>query len=666
MILDLLRNHLALLLATLPVQLISSSLCFQEIWLIFFRPSKVSPIFDARGTPILLIAQIGFATGSSMDVVPIRRALVSVSDKTGIVEFCTFLSKHNVALLSTGGTAKALRTAGLTVTDVSDHTGAAECLDGRVKTLHPTIHGGLLAVRGNPKHEAEMKEQGIEPIDMTILNLYPFEATMNQEGATFEQCIENIDIGGPSMLRSTAKNHAFTSIVTCPSQYAMIQKSMEQNNGGTTLAVRRKLAAAAFALSASYDSMIATYFQTTLGEGEAPVVTRVYKPEYPLKYGCNPHQKPAQILSRYGSKLPFTVINGIPGYINLLDACNAWQLVYELRQATDLPAAASFKHVSPAGAALAVPLSDVEKKAYEVTDELTDVALAYVRARNADPMCSFGDFCAVSDTVDEATAKVLKKEVSDGIIAPGYTEEALEILKSKKGGKYIILQATADYNPGNVEYREVFGMTFQQKRSDVIVTKEHVTSQVVTKKKDLSDGAIRDMILASICIKYTQSNSVGFCKSGMMVGVGAGQQSRVDCVKLAGRKVSTWYLRQHPKVLQLPFKEGVKRQDRVNARVRYIEGDFTPEEKTRWEQNFNTVPEPLTASEKEEFLAKATGLSLSSDAFFPFRDSIDHASKLGVSYVAQPGGSVQDEAVKDACDEYEMTMALTGVRLFHH
>jgi len=293
--------------------------------------------------------------------------------------------------------------------------------------------------------------------------------------------------------------------------------------------------------------------------------------------------------------------------------------------------------------------------------------LAYLRARNADPMCSFGDFCAVSDTVDEETAKFLKKEVSDGIVAPGYTEAALAMLKSKKGGKFIVLQATPGYDPGTTEYREVYGMTFQQKRNDIVITKDHVTSNVVTKKNPtLSDEAVRDLIVASICIKYTQSNSVGFATSGMMVGVGAGQQSRVDCVKLAGRKVATWYLRQHPKVLALPFKDGVKRQDRVNARVRYIEGDFTAEEKVRWEAQFTEAPAPLTTREKDDFLAQSTGISISSDAFFPFRDSIDHASKLGVSYVAQPGGSVQDEQVTEACDEYGMTMAFTGVRLFHH
>lgn len=568
--------------------------------------------------------------------------------------------------MSTGGTAKALRESGLTVQDVSDYTGAAECLDGRVKTLHPKVHGGLLAVRGNEQHEKQMLEQGMKPIDMTILNLYPFEQTVHG-GASFEQCIENIDIGGPSMLRSTAKNHAFTTIVTSPEQYALVQSEIEET-GGTSLALRKQLAARAFALSASYDSAISSWFAGQLGE-KAPVIARVYKPERPLKYGCNPHQKPAYIYSRLGSKLPFEIKNGVPGYINLLDAANAWQLVLELKQATGLPAAASFKHVSPAGAAVAVPLTDVELEAYEVSPEtkesLTPAALAYLRARNADPMCSFGDFCAISDEVDEATATYLKKEVSDGIVAPSYTPEALEILKSKKGGNFIILEAPLDYHPGDIEYREVYGMTFSQKRNDVVITKDHM-KDVVTKIKTLDDGAVRDLIVASICVKYTQSNSVGFAKDGMMVGVGAGQQSRVDCVKLAGRKVATWYLRQHPKVLGLPFRQGSKRQDRVNARVRYIEGDFTAEEKVRWESQFDVVPEPLTEAEKNEFLKGSSGVAISSDAFFPFRDSIDHASKLGVSFVAQPGGSVQDKQITEACDEYGMAMCFTGTRLFHH
>mmetsp|Transcript_18517 Transcript_18517/g.45874 ORF Transcript_18517/g.45874 Transcript_18517/m.45874 type:complete len:625 (+) Transcript_18517:95-1969(+) len=615
--------------------------------------------------------------GTVVDVVPIKRALVSVSDKTGIVEFCTALQKnYGTQLLSTGGTAKKLRESGLDVMDVSEFTGGAECLDGRVKTLHPKIHGGLLAVRGNASHDADMKAQGMSNIDMTILNLYPFEATMKRENVTFEQCVENIDIGGPSMMRSTAKNHVSTTIVTDPSQYNDLLEELAANNGGTTLKTRKTCAAKAFALSAKYDGMIASYFAKQLSEPDTfqkdVVCPRVYSPEFKLKYGCNPHQKPAMVLSRLGEKLPFEVLNGTPGYINLLDAANAWQLVKELKEATGLAAAASFKHVSPAGAAVAVPLTDVECKAYEVTDatkaSLTPVSLAYLRARNADPMCSFGDFSAVSDVVDEQTALYLKKEVSDGIVAPGYTPEALAILKAKKKGRFIVLEATKDYEPGTAEYREVYGMTFSQKRNDTVLTNEHMANVVTDGSKcaPVDENAVRDMIVASICVKYTQSNSVGFSKDGMMVGVGAGQQSRVDCVKLAGRKVQTWYLRQHPKVLALPFKEGTKRQDRVNARVRYIEGDFTDEEKVRWNANFDTVPEPLTEDEKQEFLKGSTGIAISSDAFFPFRDSIDHASKLGVSYVAQPGGSVQDGAVTEACNDYGIAMCHTGVRLFHH
>lgn len=572
-------------------------------------------------------------------------------------------NKYNIELLSTGGTSKVLRDSGLNIVDVSDYTGNDECLNGRVKTLHPKIHGGILAVRGNDEHTKDMIKHNMNYIDMTILNLYPFEKTMNSHSTTFEQCIENIDIGGPSMMRSTAKNHVSTTIVTNPNQYTMLLNELEKTNGCTTLKTRKSFASSAFALSAKYDSLIASYFVSQLaidnakeeGQEESQaqaqaqaaqeisqvVVPRVYQPEFALKYGVNPHQKPANILSLQGSSLPFTVINGKPGYTNLLDAANAYQLVLELKKATGLASAASFKHVSPAGAAVAVELTDIEAKAYEITNEtranLTPVSLAYLRARNADPMCSFGDFSAVSDIVDLQTALYLKKEVSDGIVAPGYTNDALDILKSKKGGKFIILKATSNYVPPVEEYREVYGMTFQQKRNDVVITKKHmeniVTNTDTTTCSPITDAAIRDMIVASICVKYTQSNSVGFSKNGMMVGVGAGQQSRVDCVKLAGRKVQTWYLRQHPKVLNLPFKDGVKRQDRVNARVRYIEGDFTTEEKLRWNLFFNNdnIPEPLTQSEKDEFLKKSTGIAISSDAFFPFRDSIDHASKLGVS-----------------------------------
>jgi phosphoribosylaminoimidazolecarboxamide formyltransferase/IMP cyclohydrolase len=605
------------------------------------------------------------SAGSTVSLVPIRRALLSVSDKTGVIELAKFLSQHGVELLSTGGTAKAIRDAQLPVIDVSEYTGAPEMMDGRVKTLHPKIHGGLLGVRGNPQHEQDMEANGVKPIDLVILNLYAFEAAV-ASGGNFDTCIENIDIGGPSMLRSSAKNHKSVVICTSPAQYPELIQELTANNFNTTIEFRRKCAAAAFSLSASYDSSISSWINGQLGEA-APTVTRVYKNELTLKYGCNPHQKPSSILSLSGSKLPFKVLNGTPGYINLLDAANAFQLVRELRIALKLPAAASFKHVSPAGAAVAVELESSLHAAYEVGNvKLTPLSLAYLRARNADPLSSFGDFVAVSDIVDEATAKILKREVSDGIIAPGYEPAALEILKAKKNGGFIVLEADADFKLPEVEYREVAGITFSQKRNDAIFTDEYLKNVQTTGAGELTDAKKRDLILAAITLKYTQSNSVGYAKDGQMIGVGAGQQSRVDCIKLAGRKVSIWQLRQHPKVQGLAFKSTVKRQERVNARVRYIEGDMAPAELATFNAQFDVAPEPLTAAEKEEFLKTLDDVSLASDAFFPFRDSIDHASKLGVRFITQPGGSTRDADVKAACDEYGITMAFSNLRLFHH
>jgi phosphoribosylaminoimidazolecarboxamide formyltransferase/IMP cyclohydrolase len=357
-----------------------------------------------------------------------------------------------------------------------------------------------------------------------------------------------------------------------------------------------------------------------------------------------------------------------PGYINLLDALNSWALVKETRAALGLAAAASFKHVSPAGAAVAVPLSDVERRAYEAPDALSPSALAYLRARNADPMCSFGDWAALSDVVDEDTANYLKTEVADGIIAPGYTPGALAILAAKKSGGFIVLEADPEYRSpaGAVDFREIGGCVFAQRgHGDRPITPE-MMSNVTTANKDLPEAARRDMVLASIAIKYTQSNSVGYAANGMMIGVGAGQQSRVDCVKLAGRKVTTWWMRQHPKVLGLKFRPEVKRQARVNARVRYIEGDMTDIERAEWAAQFEEVPAPLAPTDYTEHMAKLTGVTLSSDAFFPFRDSIDVAVKFGVKYVAQPGGSVQDKGVTDACDQYGLVQSHHGMRLFHH
>jgi phosphoribosylaminoimidazolecarboxamide formyltransferase/IMP cyclohydrolase len=598
------------------------------------------------------------------DKVPIKTALVSVFDKTGLEELGAFLAANNVHILSTGGTAAKLRELGCTVQDVSDYTGFPECLDGRVKTLHPKVHGGLLAARGNAKHEKEMEEHGMRAIDLIIVNLYPFAQAV-AKGGDFATCIENIDIGGPAMIRASAKNHASVTIMTSPKQYEGLMKQIKENEGCTTFDFRKNAACAAYALTASYDSMVSTWMA---GQVTEPPSTHTvsFEVERPLKYGCNPHQLPAGLCAVGGGKLPFEVLSGTPGYINLLDAVNAWQLVHELAKATGLPAAASFKHCSPAGAAIGIELSDEERKVFEVKDkELTPTAAAYVRARNADPMCSFGDFVAISHEVDIATAMILKIEVSDGIIAPAFNKDALEILQAKKQGKFIVLKADPNFVPPELEYRMCGGLGYMQKRNDMIFTESHL-EKVVTKAKDLSTQAKQDMILASIAIKYTQSNSVGYAKGGMMIGVGAGQQSRVDCVKLAGRKVATWKLRFHPKVMALPFSDGVKRQDRVNARVRYIEGDMDKVEREQWEKQFSAVPEPLTEEEKTNFLKGLDGVTISSDAFFPFRDSIDCCSKLGVKYVAQPGGSVADGEVIQACDAYDMTMAFTGLRLFHH
>jgi phosphoribosylaminoimidazolecarboxamide formyltransferase/IMP cyclohydrolase len=547
---------------------------------------------------------------------------------------------------------------------VSDYTGFPECLDGRVKTLHPMVHGGLLAARGNESHEKQMDGHGMRSIDLSIVNLYPFAQAVSK-GGDFATCIENIDIGGPAMIRASAKNNAAVTVLTSPSQYQGFIQQMTENDGCTTLEFRKNMACAAYALTASYDSMVSSWMSKQVTEPPS-THTVSFEVERPLKYGCNPHQLPAGLCAVGGGKLPFEVISGVPGYINLLDAVNAWQLVHELAQATGMPAAASFKHCSPAGAAIGVALTNEERLVFEVKDkEVTPTAAAYVRARNADPMCSFGDFVAISHEVDMATAMILKIEVCDGIIAPGYSPEALEILKSKKQGKFIVLKSDADFAPPEMEYRMCGGLGFMQKRNDAIFTESHL-EKVVTKAKDLPKDAKLDMILASIAIKYTQSNSVGYAKNGMMIGVGAGQQSRVDCVKLAGRKVTTWKLRFHPKVMELPFKEGVKRQDRVNARVRFIEGDMDKVERVQWEKNFAEVPQPLTEEEKADFLKGLDGVAISSDAFFPFRDSIDHASRLGVKFVAQPGGSVADDEVIEACDAYGMSMAFTGLRLFHH
>lgn len=385
-----------------------------------------------------------------------------------------------------------------------------------------------------------------------------------------------------------------------------------------------------------------------------------------LRYGTNPQQAPARVFMKSGANLPIAVLNGLPGYINLLDALNAWQLVRELEAALDLPAAASFKHVSPSGAAVATSLSGTLKKIYFVDDlELSPLATAYARARGADRLCSFGDFIALSDTVDIPTAKLIAREVSDGVIAPAYEPEALEILKNKKQGKYAIVQIDPAYEPPSTETRDVFGVTFEQRRHDRLVSPADFAN-IVTAKKDLPPAAIRDLTLAWITLKYTQSNSVCFVAGGQTIGVGAGQQSRIHCVRLAGQKADLWRLRQHPSVLSLPFKSNIKRPDRDNAIDQFLRDDVTPNEKADWPNVFVQTPRQLTADEKREWLSKMDSVTLGSDAFFPFSDSIHRAAMSGVKYVLEPGGSTRDDAVIRAANEYGMTMIFSGVRLFHH
>ncbi len=389
--------------------------------------------------------------------------------------------------------------------------------------------------------------------------------------------------------------------------------------------------------------------------------------ELELKYGCNPNQKPSRIFVENG-ELPIEVLNGKPGYINFLDAFNGWQLVKELKEATGHPAATSFKHVSPAGAAIGLPLSDVEKKIYWVDDlgDLSPLACAYARARGADRMSSFGDFISLSDVCDVDTANMIKREVSDGVIAPGYEPEALEILKTKKKGNYNIIKIDPAYKPDPIERKQVFGITFEQGRNEMPIDEEFL-GKLVTENKDVPENAKRDLIIALITLKYTQSNSVCYVKGGQAIGIGAGQQSRIHCTRLAGQKADNWLLRQCPKVLNLPFKEDVGRPNRDNAIDVYMSDDYADVlEDGQWQQFFTEQPEPLTREEKREWLDKMDGVALGSDAFFPFSDNVQRAHRSGVKYIAQPGGSIRDDLVIEACNEYGIAMYFSGMRLFHH
>lgn len=585
-----------------------------------------------------------------------KTAILSVYDKTGLLDLAKGLVANNVRLLASGGTAKLVREAGFPVEDVSTITHAPEMLGGRVKTLHPAVHGGILA-RDLKSDQADLEAQGIEKVDFVVCNLYPFKETVSKVAVTIEEAVEEIDIGGVTLLRAAAKNHSRVTILSDPKDYPGFLE--ELRTGEISSEARNRYALKAFEHTADYDVAISDFFRKQYSEGVS---------QLPLRYGANPHQKPAQAYVTQGT-LPFKVLGGSPGYINLLDALNSWPLVKELSASLNLPAAASFKHVSPAGAAVGLPLSPVEKKIYFVEDieNLSPLANAYARARGADRMSSFGDWIALSNIVDLPTAQIISKEVSDGVIAPGYSDEALEILRKKKGGKYCILQIDPNYTPDMLETRTVYGISLQQKRNDAII-KSNTFKEIVSKNKKLTDQGVLDLTVATIALKYTQSNSVCYAKNGMVIGLGAGQQSRIHCTRLAGDKADNWWLRQHPKVLSFKWAKGVKRPDKSNAIDLYVTNQIpkTEPEKSDYESKFAELPEPLTEAEREEWLKKLNNVALSSDAFFPFPDNVHRAARSGVKYIAAPSGSVMDKAVFAAADSYDIVYVENPIRLFHH
>jgi phosphoribosylaminoimidazolecarboxamide formyltransferase/IMP cyclohydrolase len=486
-------------------------------------------------------------------------------------------------------------------------------LGGRVKTLHPAVHGGILA-RNIESDEKDLAEQQINKVDYVVCNLYPFKDTVAKPGVTIEEAVEEIDIGGVTLLRAAAKNHARVTILSDPEDYAEFVKELDA--GEITDKTRRLFALKAFEHTADYDSAISGYFRKQYADGTQHLA---------LRYGTNPHQKPAAAYTAQGD-LPFKVLGGSPGYVNLLDSLNAWPLVKELKQALGLPAAASFKHVSPAGAAIGVPLNEKERKAYMVDDiagiESSSLAQAYARARGADRMSSFGDIIALSDKVDVPTAKIISREVSDGVIAPGYEPEALDILKKKKGGKYLVLQIDEAYTPPPTETRTLYGVQLEQRRNDAIISPEKTFSKIITPKdlKSLPETALRDLTVATIALKYTQSNSVCYALNGQVIGLGAGQQSRIHCTRLAGDKADNLWMRFHERTLSIKWKSGVKRADKSNAIDMLCSGQVPRNEveKADYERVFEEVPTPFTPEEREAWLKQLTDVAVSSDAFVSY------------------------------------------------
>ncbi|KAK7536684.1 phosphoribosylaminoimidazolecarboxamide formyltransferase/IMP cyclohydrolase [Phyllosticta citricarpa] len=584
----------------------------------------------------------------------------------GLLDLAKGLVKNNVRVYASGGTAKMIREGGFPVEDISALTKAPEMLGGRVKTLHPAVHGGLLA-REIPSDQQDLADQNIQKIDFCVCNLYPFQETVSKVNVTIPEAVEDIDIGGVTLLRAAAKNHSRVTILSDPEDYHDFLIELEQK-GDISEQKRQLYALKAFTHTADYDTAISDFFRKQYAGDGLQQVT--------LRYGTNPHQKPAAAFVRDGH-LPFRVLGGAPGYVNLLDALNAWPLVKELKNALGLPAAASFKHVSPAGAAIGVPLSEADRKVYMVDDiagiESSALAQAYARARGADRMSSFGDMIALSDEVDVPTAKIISREVSDGIIAPGYVPEALEILKAKKGGKYLVLQMDPEFEPATMEQRTVYGISLTQHRNDAKISPATFSNIIVPQSASsstLPESALRDLTVATIALKYTQSNSVCYALNGQVVGLGAGQQSRIHCTRLAGDKADNWWMRYHPRTVGLKFKKGTKRPDKSNAIDLLCSGSVPASgpERADFERMFEPadVPASFTPDERAAWLAKLTGVAVSSDAFFPFTDNVYRAARSGAKYVAAPSGSQNDKAVFETAEKLGVVFVEQHIRLFHH
>ncbi|KAI7694051.1 Bifunctional purine biosynthesis protein PURH [Sarcoptes scabiei] len=568
-------------------------------------------------------------------------AVLSVWDKSGLIEFARKLHQAGLRLVASGGTSKTIRDANLPVTDVSEITGAPEMLGGRVKTLHPAIHAGILA-RKIESDLRDMSKQNYKFISVVVCNLYPFVQTVSKAGVTVADAVEQIDIGGVTLLRAAAKNFARVAIVSDPSDYDTVGEELIKN-GSISESTRKRLAIKAFNQTTAYDTAISDYLRKQFESG----VTQLN-----LRYGMNPHQKPAQIFTTTHDRLPITIVNGAPGMINLCDAFNGYQLVRELKRALGLPAATSFKHVSPAGAAVAIPLSEEQMKLCMVDDlasELTPISIAYARARGADRMSSFGDFAALSDKCDAITARIISREVSDGIIAPDFDPKALEILKKKKNGNYCVIKIDPDYEPELTETRTLFGIKMQQRRNDAVIDENlFKDDKIIVKSDGLTKEAIRDLIVATIAVKYTQSNSVCYAKDGQVIGIGAGQQSRIHCTRLAGDKAENWWLRQHPRITQAVYKKHVKRAEISNLVDAYVNGIVGTEmDLNTFNDSFENPPKLLSNAERKDWIKKMANVAVSSDAFFPFRDNIDRAHQSGVKYVASPGGSTNDKSIFD-------------------